>query len=172
MAPFHQGRAHTRHGGGVRGRSTGKWNGGARGGNKATQRNRNPPSFNTTRVEENLTSDNEDSDEISRNKIGLEDISNGYSDDDEEQELNEAQIKPYNLLLQHLTATAQPQRKKRKIKETEISEYSENLENGHDLIEEPEDSEASGADDIINLGDEVELEGGSFNPVQNYKRLN
>lgn len=172
MASFHQGRAHIRYGGGVRGSSTGKRNGGGRGGNKSTQRNRNPPSFNTARVEEKSRSDTEYSDEIPSNEIGPEDVSNGYSNDEEEEEPDEAQIKPYNMLLQHLTATAQPRRKKRKINETENLKYAENLENDNDLVVEPEDLEALEADDIIDLGDEVEFEGGSFNPAHNYKKLN
>lgn len=159
-----------RHAGPVRGSSSGQRYGRGRGGYKSVQRDRKPSSFNTTRIEENASSDAEHSDEVSAHKIDQEDSSTGYSND-EEHEPNKAQVKPYNMLLQHLAATPQPQHKRRKMNETENIEDAEKLENYEDLVEEPEESEALGADDFIDPEDELEPGGGSFGPVNIDERL-
>lgn len=164
MAPFKRGSASVRYHGSARGSSQGQRRGNGRGGrgHKSTQKNRTSSSFKITRTEEKAGSDSEHSDPIAAQTIDPSDSSSGYSDDEAEQGLDEAQIKPYNLLLQRLAAIPQPKNKKRKINETEEKELAESSENDKDLVEEPEDLEIWGEDDHVDSDDDVGPQGGNL----------
>lgn len=128
------------------------------------QRERIPSSLKPTRIEKGASSEADHSDEMVADTIDPEDSSSGYSNDEEEHELNKARIKPYNMLLQQLAANSQPPQKKRKINEPKEREDAENLENDEDLVEELEELESFEADDLIGSGDEVEPQGGDCGP--------
>ena len=99
MAPFQSGSASVRYHGSARGSSRGQRHGyGRRGrGHKSTQKNGTLSSFKVTRIEEKARNDSELSDSIVQT-IDPSDSSSGYSDDEAEPGLDEAQIKPYNLI--------------------------------------------------------------------------
>lgn len=160
-----------RHHGSARGSSNGQRHGYGRGGYKSTQKNGASSSFKTARIEERTGNDSEHSDSIPAQTIDPKDSSSGYSDDEAEQEPDMAQIKPYNMLLQYLATTPQPQHKKRKIKETEEREDAETTENDKDFVEEPEDLEFWGEDEHVDLDDDVGPQEGSFGSFNVYERL-
>ena len=161
-----------RYDGPLRGSSKGQRHGHGHGGYKSTQRDGISSSFKSTRIEERASSDAEHLDGIPAHTIDPEDSSSGHSNDEEEHELNKAQIKPYNKLLQHLAATSQPQHKKRKLNQLEERGVVESSENEEDLEEEPGDLELLGADDLIDSGDEeLGAEGGIFGPLHICERL-
>ena len=151
-----------RYDGPTRASSRGQGHGRGRGGYKSTRRNAVTSRFKTTRIEEKASSDSEHSDRIPAQIVDSGDSSSGFSDDEAEQGLDKAKTKAYDMLLQHLASTPQPQQKKRKIRETEEREDAESSENDKDFVEELEDSEIWGEDDHVDLDDEVGPQGGNL----------
>jgi hypothetical protein len=140
-------------------------------GNKSGQRNGTLPSFKPTRTEEKINNDIVNSGEVFVNKSTSKNTSDSYSSDDEEEgEPENAQIKSYSRLLQSLTANTEPQRKKRKFNETKTPEDVENLEIDKDVVDEPEELEAFGADDLLDPGEDLEAHEGTLNPSAIFRR--
>ncbi len=129
--------------GGARGRGRGDY--GAKAENKNT--------FYPTRVEEEPNIDPGDDEEDSNFRDGdiACEASESSSDSDEDVEINAVQ--PYNALLQSLHANSErdePARKKRKLGKHEAPNNKETvtIEVDLDHVEEPEDAEDLGTDDI------------------------
>jgi hypothetical protein len=163
MAPFNEARGHTRHAssGRVRGSHSGRGRGGrgGRGAHKSAQRDK---IFKPTRIDEHISSCTESSDEQLPNEGDAEYISDDHSSDEEDQEPDKTHIKPYNVLLQCLTDSTQLRPKKRKFNHRDDPEDVGSLEIDKDLVEEPEDLEVYGLDELIEPGEEMEPEGGRF----------
>lgn len=155
----------------ARGSNKGQRHGRGRGGYRSTQKTGMPSLFKTARIEERASSDAEFSDGIPAQTMDSEDNSSGYSNDEEEQELDKAQTRPYNMLLQHLATTLQPQHKKRKRNVIEETEYAENLESDTDLVEVSEDLENLEADDLIDSEDEVGPQRGNFGSFKSMRNF-
>ncbi len=172
MAPFNKARGHTRHAnsGRLRGSHSGRGRGGrgGRGAHKSAQRDK---IFKPTRIDEHISSCTESSDDQLLNGGDAQYISEGHSSDEEDQEPDKTHIKPYNVLLQCLTDNTQLRPKKRKFNLTEDSEEVRSLEIDKDLVEEPEDLEVYGLDDVIEPGEETELEGGRSYCTHRFKGL-
>ena len=97
MAPLNRGRAQTRHTDRGRGFRPGQRNSRGRGGNTSAPRSGKSVRFNTTRIEDKVGSDEEDSGDNLPNKSDLEETSNRYLSDEEEVEPEEAHFKPYDI---------------------------------------------------------------------------
>lgn len=166
MAPY---RARVRHTFPARGSQAGQSNVYEGENNQLKPRNGKRPT-SPTRIEENAHSDDERSGEVISHKKYLKGDSENDSYDDQVQEPNAAQIRPYNRLLQRLTTTAQPQRKKRKSDTTRTVENVVDSGFDNDFVEESEELKALGADELVDPEDEVEIEGGSFNPIYVWTR--
>lgn len=172
MAPSNRGRGQTSYAGNGQARASSKGKIFGRGqGNKSGQRGGKLPSFKPTRIEEKTSSDTDDPDEVLSDQSTPKNSFDSYSsDDDEEGEPDNTQIKSYSRLLESLAANTQPQRKKRKTNQTETSGDVENLEIDKDVVDEPEDLEAFGADELIDPGEDLEAHEGNFSPSTIFRR--
>lgn len=107
-------------------------------------------SFSSTRIDENNRSDPYQSVEALETDAELEWGSDGLSSDEEDATAAASAIKPYSALLQSLNDTTergQPQRKRRKKNESEISGNIDSVEDV-DLVIEPEEADDLGIGEL------------------------
>lgn len=121
-------------------------------------------SFKSTRTDEKSRSDSEQSEQASESDAELESNLNGPSSDEEDATAGGFAVKPYSALLQSLSDTTQheqPQRKKRKKSEFEVSGKIDAVQDV-DLVVEPEEAEDLGIGELTDDDRDDEAEKGLF----------
>ena len=153
MASFTRSRGSSRgaHNPRTRGGNRGRGGGRGRGRGNAKAYGISKPTFISSRVEEPVkTISNEGQEGLESEEEKYESIADGLESESDQEIVANTNVKPYSVLLQSLNANiqqGQPQKKKRKVEDTEDSERKRGLEQDLDRADELDEAELADLDD-------------------------